>query len=135
MKALKTVLVVTGILCFLVSAPGALVPWAGIVRAMAFLGFDAPPDDPFVVYCLRLTSLGFALIGIFFLVLAADPVRHRPMLVLAVCGLCLTAVAALLTGLLTAMQPPWYWADFTVSSIAALLILAFWPKKAQPAAP
>jgi len=42
--------------------------------------------------------------------------------------------AALVTGLLTHMQPPWYYADFGSCVLAALLILVFWPKQAAPAA-
>ena len=186
MKALKTVLVVLGVLCFLSSAPATVLPWSGIVRGLEGLGLQAPVGDAFVVYCVRLSSLAFALIGIFFLILASDPRRYRPMLVLAVCGLWLMAAAALVTGWLAQMQPRWYlkrilhyvdphyinwidrpmvdsrnagfsgpqrylkpsWAgplhnrntrdslgDFATCLIAAVLLLAFWPRHVEPAAP
>jgi len=135
MKALKAVLVVLGVLCFLSSAPAIVLPWSGVVRGLEGLGLEAPVGDAFVVYCVRLSSLGFALIGIFFLILAADPLRYRPMLVLAVCGLWLMAAAALVTGWLAQMQPPWYLGDFAACLIAALLLLAFWPRQVEPAAP
>ena len=134
MKALKAVLVVMGILCFLSSAPGVAAPWSSIVRWLGVLGLQAPPDDPVVVYCMRLSSLGFALIGVFFLVLATDPLRYRRMLVLAVCGCFATAAVALATGWLTGMQPRWYLTDAAASFVAGVLILAFWPREAEATA-
>ncbi len=135
MKALKVVLVVLGILCILGTAPGAVAPWSAIVHWLGVMGYDALSDQPMVVYCVRLSSLGFALIGVFFLVLATDPLRHRPMLVLAVCGLFLTAALSLATGWLVQMHPRWYLADGAVCLLAAILILAFWPRQAHaPAA-
>ncbi len=131
MKALKAVLVVLGIVCILSVAPGAVAPWSTIVRYQGYLGLEPMPDQPMVIYCVRLSSLGFALIGAFFLVLATDPVRYRPMLALAACGLVLTAALALVTGWLTQMQPRWYLADCAVSLVAAVLILAFWPRQAE----
>jgi hypothetical protein len=132
MKALKAVLVVLGLLCLIGTVPTTVLPWSSIVRYLGILGLAAPVGDPLVVYCVRLSSLGFALIGIFFLVLSTDPVRYRPMLVLAVCGLGLMGAAALVTGWLTQMEPRWYLVDFAVWLIAALLILALWPRQATP---
>ncbi len=134
MKALKAVLAVLGVLCLLGTVPTTVLPWSSIVRYLGILGFEAPVDDPLVVYCVRLSSVGFALIGVFFLVLSTDPLRYRPMLVLAVCGLWLTAAAALITGWLSGMEPRWYLVDFGVCLIAALLILGLWPKQPTPVA-
>jgi hypothetical protein len=134
MKALKVVLVVLGIVCILSTAPGAVAPWSTIVHWLGVLGYDPLPDQPMVIYSMRLSSLGFALMGVFFLVLATDPLRYRPMLALAVCGLFLTAALALAAGWLLQMQPPWYLADCAFSLVAALLILALWPRQAAPAA-
>jgi hypothetical protein len=134
MKALKAVLVVIGILCLLSAAPGTVAPWPSIVRGLGVIGLEAPPEHPVVVYCTRLSSLTFALIGVFFLVLASDPLRYRPMLVLAVWGCFATAVVALAAGCLTGMQPLWYLGDTAASLIAGLLILAFWPRGVQPTA-
>lgn len=134
MRALKVVLVVIGILCFISSAPGVFAPWSSIARWLGVLGLQAPSDHPLVVYCLRLSSLGFALIGVFFMVLATDPMRYRPMLVLAVCGAFITAGVALVTGCLVQMQPRWYLTDAAASLVAAVLILAFWPREAEATA-
>jgi hypothetical protein len=134
MKALKVVLVVLGIVCILSTAPAVVAPWPAIVHWAGVFGYEVPADHPVFVYCVRLSALGYALIGVFFLVVASDPLRYRPMLVLAVCGLLLTAALALATGWLTQMQPPWYLVDCVFSLVAALLILALWPKQASPAA-
>jgi hypothetical protein len=134
MKALKVVLVVLGLVCLLSTAPAVVAPWSAIVHWAGLFGYEALPDQPVVVYCVRLSALGYALIGVFFLVVASDPVRYRPMLVLAVCGLLLTAALSLATGWLTQMLPRWYLADCVVSLVAALLILALWPREARPAA-
>jgi len=130
MKGLKVVLVVIGLLCLVSAAPAMVLPWSSIVRGLGVFGLQAPPEHPVCLYCTRVYTLAFALIGIFFLVLASDPLRYRPMLVLAVCGLFLTAVAALVAGRLTGMQPLWYLADAVSCAVAAALILAFWPRAA-----
>ncbi len=128
MRGLKVALVLIGVLCLVSTVPATVLPWSSVVRYMEVFGVEAPPDHPVVVYCMRVYSLGFALIGIFFLVLASDPVRYRPMLVLAACGCWLVAVAALVNGWLTEMQPVWYLADVGASAVAGTLILAFWPR-------
>ena len=130
MRGLKVVLVVLGMVCFVSCVAGVVLPWGAMVRYMEALGLQAPAGDALVVYCVRLASLGFCLIGVFFLVLATDPLRYRPMLVLAEVGLWLMAGTALATGCLTRMRPPWYFADFGSCLLAALLILVFWPKQA-----
>ncbi len=82
-----------------------------------------------MLYCLRLASLGFVLVGVFFLVLASDPLRFRAMLVLAVSGLFLLGIAALLSGWLVELRPPWYLADAALSLLGGILILALWPQE------
>jgi hypothetical protein len=134
MKALKIVLVVMGVLCFLSSAPGAVAPWSSIVHWLGVLGLDPVPEQPFVVYCVRLSSLGFALIGVFFLVIATNPLRYRPLLALAVWGLLLTAVLAFSTGRMVGMPPLWYLVDTVSSLLAAVLLLLLWPRAPSAAA-
>ena len=128
MRGLRAVLVVIGILCFLSSVPAVAAPWSTVVRWLGILGLEAPPNHPAVVYSMRLGSLSFALIGIFFLVLASDPLRYRPMLVLAVCGCWVVGICALAAGWIAHMQPIWYVGDAVGSALAGLLILAFWPR-------
>jgi hypothetical protein len=128
-KGLKTVLVAVGALCVLSCMPGVFVPWSAIVRLLGFLGYSARPVHPLIPYCLRLTSLGYGLMGVLFLVLASDPLRYRPMLVLAVCGLFLLGLLALGAGWLVQLRPPWYLADAASCLVGAVLILAFWPKQ------
>ena len=131
MRPLKVVLVAFGLLCLLLTAPGAVAPWSSIVHWLGLLRLEPLPAQPFVVYCVRLSSLGFALIGVFFLVLATNPLRYRPMLALAVAGLLLTAVFAFSTGRMVAMSPPWYLGDTLVCLLAAVLILLWWPREQQ----
>ena len=133
MKALKVVLVVMGVLCLL-SAPGTVLPRSSLVAWAAIWGLHAPPDHPLVAYSVRMACLAFALIGIFLLVLAADPLRYRPMLVLTVCGCFAVAVVALAAGWLAGMPALWYLGDAVGGVVAAVLILAFWPREAEPTA-
>ena len=132
MKALKAVLVAIGVLC-VVCVLGAVLPWSALARFFEFFGVPALQPAPFLVYCVRTSSLACALIGLFFLVLSTDPLRYRPMLVLAVAGLFLLAVACLLIGWSVGMRPPWYFVDVAISLVAALLICKFWPGEAPPA--
>jgi len=131
MKGLRVMLVVMGILCVVSCAPGAVAPWSTINHGFQVLGYESLPDRALVVYGVRQSSLWLALMGVFFLVLAADPMRYRPMLVLTVCGLFLTAALSLAAGLLTHMQPPWYLFDFAACLAAAVLILALWPRPVE----
>jgi len=131
MKALKVVLVVVGVVCLFSSLPGAVVPWSVINRVLGVLGFRAVPELPLVVYCVRLSALGFALMGVFFLLLATDPVRYQPMLALGTWGLVVMGVLAFETGRMVGMQPPWYWADGGFAVLAGVLILIFWPRAQQ----
>jgi hypothetical protein len=133
MRGLKTVLTVIGIVCFLSSVPAVAAPWSSVVRWLGILGLEAPPEHPAVVYMMRIGSLSFALIGIFFLVLASDPLRYRAMLVLAVCGCWAVAICALAAGWVVQMQPVWYVADVLGCALAGVLILAFWPRGVQAA--
>lgn len=134
MRGLKVVLVVVGIVCFVSSAGALVLPWPSIVRALGTIGLEAPPEHPVVIYGARLMVLAFALIGVFFLVLASDPLRYRPMLVLAVCGCFAVAACALVTGWLTGIQPLWYLGDAVSCAVAGVFILAFWPRGVAPAA-
>ena len=133
MKGLKVVLVVIGVLCLL-SALGLVVPWLTLVGWAESIGLEPPPGHPVIFYGMRLACLASALIGVFFLVLASDPLRYRPMLVLAVCGCFAVAGVALVAGRLTGMQPLWYLGDTVSSAVAGLLILAFWPRGVETSA-
>ncbi len=133
MKGLKVVLVVIGVACLL-SAPGLVVPWSTLVGWAELMGLEMPPGHPVILYGLRLTCLSWALIGVFFLVVASDPVRYRPMLVLAVFGCFATAAVALVAGGLTQMQPLWYLGDAVSSGVAGVVILAFWPRGVETSA-
>lgn len=130
MKGLKVLLVVMGLLC-LFSAPGTVLPWSSLVGWAAIWGLQAPPDHPLVDYFVRMASLAFALIGVFLLVLATDPLRYRAMLVLTVCGCFAVAVVALVAGWLAGMPALWYLGDGIGSALAGVLILCFWPREAR----
>jgi hypothetical protein len=133
MRGLKVVLIALGVLCLVGTAPGVFAPWSSVTHYLRLLGLEIPEEYPFVVYSFRLACLGFALIGVFFFVLATDPARYRPMLVLTVCGLLVTAAVALVTGRLVQMRPPWYWLDVAICLIAGVLILALWPRERDAA--
>lgn len=137
MTGLRVILVVIGLVCLLSASLGAFVPWPSLSRGMACLGFDDLSLTPLGLYALRLASLGCGLFGVFFLILASDPIRYRPMLALATVGLFLLGFAALAIGWLLRVQPPWYLADAGFCLLGALLILIFWPRSVpqpQPSA-
>ncbi len=99
------------------------------------VGYPGLPTNPLMVYTLRLSSLAFAMVGIFFFVLATDPMRYRPLVGLAVWGLLLLAAGAVVAGVFLQLHPATYLAGALGCVVAALLLVAFWPRSAPRQAP
>ena len=72
MKVLKTALWLSAIYC-LVESSGVLLPWRAITAYFEFYGYQVPAAEPINVFMIRLFSVLFGMIGIFFIILAQNP--------------------------------------------------------------
>lgn len=98
MKGLKIVLWICGI-TFLLGFIFLLIPWRVMAHWCGLLGMEVPLIAPLSVYVTRLLLVCSGLVGIFFMILAADPLRYGPMVQLGGWGLVLTGLVCLAGGI------------------------------------
>jgi hypothetical protein len=135
MRALKICLWVTGILCLL-SIVGMFLP-VGVVESLAkAFGVQTLPDSPLVMYAVRVMSATYAGVGLFFVILALNPMKYGVMTPFsALCAIFIGVVCAI-TGVAVRMPALWYLGDSIPSIpcvVLGVLILAFWQKAKQTA--
>ena len=90
MKGLKNTLWVCAVI-FLPSFIFALLPWQVVTDWFTQYGIHVPTDS-FTVFSARLLYAVFGMIGVFFVILARNPLKYKEMLILAACGLILFGV-------------------------------------------
>ena len=124
MKGLKTVLWICALSCLLGFAFAAL-PWNFIKGSFNFFGLMPPAKTPITVYMFRLFLATYGLIGIFFIVLATDPLKYDGMLLLAAYGILLTAIFCFVGGMRYRLPFKAYGYDVIFCAIAGVLLLVF----------
>jgi hypothetical protein len=124
MKGLKTVLWVCAVVCLL-SFVFAALPWGFIKGWFEFFGLKPFAAEPMTVYMFRLCLATYGLIGIFFVILARNPLKYDGMLFLAAYGALLTALFCLAGGIRYGL-PFWaYGCDVIFCALAGVLLLIF----------
>ena len=130
MEVLKTALWLSAIYC-LVESSGVLLPWRAITAYFEFYGYQVPAAEPINVFMIRLFSVLFGMIGIFFIILAQNPLKYGGMLLLAAYGLLFYGDLNLVGGIRYVL-PVWiYTGDVIFAVIAGVLILIFRKKVIQ----
>ena len=130
MKELKIVLWVCAVSCLLGFVFGAL-PWKAITAWFGFFGIQPPATDPITSYMLRLCMATFGLIGIFFVILARNPMKYGEMLPLAGFGILFMGIFSLLGGIRYGF-PVWtYIIDFIFCIVAGVLVFVLRKKAMQ----
>ncbi len=108
LRGLKFVLWVVG-LCFLAAFSLMWMPWARLTATLTFagkyVGVSALPGTPEVIYLFRIICGLVALVGLFFLLLALDPLPYGRMVTLGGWGLMFMGAACILAGI--ASNVPW----------------------------
>lgn len=130
MRMLKISLWITAIGC-LIAVPFIFVPWSVIADMGSCFGVEPLPDAPFVVYLFRVICGIFGLIGVFFVLLALDPLKYGPMLNLGAYGLILFGLLAMITGTSIGLTPVVYLGDGVSGLILGSAILLFAAKARQ----
>ena len=136
MRALKICLWIAGILCLL-GVFGMFLPisvWESIAK---FFGIESLhlPDSPLVEYAVRLMSATSVTLGVYFIILAQNPMRYGIMVPFTGLAAIFLGVACAITGLVAKMPVWWPLADSITCTILGALILVFWRQAQQTSRP
>ncbi len=124
MKGLMIILWICAISCLLGFIFAAL-PWRATTALFHLFGVPLPTAEPITVYLYRLCMAMFGMIGIFFIILARNPLKYGAMLVLAAYGLLCYGVFCLAGGIRYGL-PVWaYYGDVVFGIVAGILLLVF----------
>ena len=128
MRALKICLWIAGVGCLL-SVFGMFLPMPVFESIAKFFGIELLPDSPLLVYAVRLMSGTYAAVGVFFIILALQPMKYGVMVPFSGLGAVFVGVVCAIAGLLTAMPLWWFLGDSLSCLVLGVLILVFWLKK------
>ena len=125
MRALKICLWVAGIAC-LASVFGMFLPISAWEPIAKFFGIETLPDSPEFVYAARLMSATYVAVGVFFVILALDPLKYGVMVPFSGIGAIFVGVVCAIAGLVAAMPTLWFLGDSLSCLVFGVLILVFW---------
>jgi len=131
MKGLKIILWICAICCLL-GFIGAVLPWGVITALFQWVGVQPPTAEPITVLIIRLCSAISGMIGIFFVVLARNPLKYGAMLPLAAYGLLCYGVLCLVGGIRYGL-PVWTYSGDVIFGIVAGVLILVLRKKAMRA--
>jgi hypothetical protein len=124
MKGLKIILWICA-LCFLLEFIFVPLPWVSINAFFKWIGVEPIVAQPITVFGFRLSMALFGTIGIFFLILARNPLQYGDMLPLAAYGLICYGIIWFF-GAMRYGLPVWaYFCDVILGLVGGLLILFF----------
>ncbi len=130
MRALKICLWIAGVGCLL-SVFGTFLPMSVFESIAKFFGIELLPDSPLLVYAVRLMSATYAAVGVFFIILALQPMKYGVMVPFSGLGAVFVGVVCAIAGLLTAMPLWWFLGDSLSCLVLGVLILVFWQQAKQ----
>jgi len=130
MKGLKIVLWICAVCCLLGFVFGAL-PWTAITAWFKCFGLEPPVAGPITAYVFRLCMAIFGLSGIFFVILARNPLKYGGMLPLAGWGILFMGLFSLVGGIRYGF-PVWTYAgDVIFCVVIGALVFVFRKKAIQ----
>ena len=124
MKGLKNTLWVCAI-GFLLSFIFAALPWRALTAWGNQFGLQMPTAEPYTVFLFRVCLATYGMIGVFFVILARNPLKYGEMLLLAAYGLLLLGVLDLIGSIRYALPFITYIVDVIFCFITGILILIF----------
>ena len=122
MKSLKVTLWITAIGCLTV-VPFIFLPWSVLEAIVSFFGHDPIPDVPVVIYFVKVLFIVLGFIGIYFIILARNPLGYAPMLYLGAYGLIIFGLLALILGFTIDVSPIVYIGDALFSLVLGIIIV------------
>ena len=130
MRALKICLWIAAIACLL-SVFGMFLPISAWESIAKFFGIESLPDSPVFMYAARLMSATYALVGVFFVILALDPMKYGVLVPFSGVASVLLGIVCAIVGLITKMPNLWFLCDSLSCVVLGVLILAFWQRAKQ----
>ena len=127
MRGLKICLWITGIACLL-AVVGLFLPLSACESIAGFFGIETLPDSPLVMYATRTVSAMSIGIGVFFVILALNPMKYGVMVPFSGLAAVFTGVVCFITGLAVGMPAVWFLGDTLSCLVLGVLILVFWQK-------
>jgi len=123
MKVLKVILWISAIGSSLSGFVSAVLPWQMITGWIASSGIQPPGNEPATIYMFRLGFMAYGMMGVFFGILATNPLKYGVMLPFAACFLICYSLFRLVGGLLY-QYPVWHYiGDFIIGIVFGILIL------------
>jgi hypothetical protein len=125
MKGLKITLWICGV-CWMSGFVSAVLPWEVFTALCKWMGIHPPEGKGITILMFRLACISFGMIGIFFVILARNPIKHDAMLQLAAYGLLCCYVPCSLLGGIRYGLPSWTYAgDAIFGTVAGVLLFIF----------
>ena len=125
MRSLKICLWIAGILCLL-SVVGLFLPLSAFESIAGFFGVETLPDSPLVMYVTRTVSAMSVGIGVFFIILALNPMKYGVLVPFSGIAAILIGVVCFITGLAEGMPAAWFLGDTLSCAVLGVLIVVFW---------
>jgi len=127
MRALKICLWITGIL-YLLAVVGLFLPVSACESIAGFFGIETLPDSPLIMYAIRTMSATYIGIGVFFIILALNPLKYRVLVPFSGIVAVFIGVVCAISGPIVGMPAFWYLGDSLSCAVLGVLILVFWQK-------
>ena len=135
MCALKTCLWVAGIACLL-SVVGIFLPTSALESIFGAFGVELVlSDSPPFEYMVRLMSATYAAVGIYFIILALDPMKYGILVPFTAVAAVVLGLACMITGVAVKMPPLWFLSDSVPCVVLGLIILVFWKRAEKTSQP
>jgi hypothetical protein len=125
MRGLKICLWIAGVACLL-SVFGIFLPVSAWDSITKFFGVEPFPDSPLFVYAVRVMSATFVGVGVYFVILARDPMKYGVMVPFSGLAAVYLGVVCGITGLAVGMPLYWFLGDSLSCVLLGVLILLFW---------
>ena len=132
MRALKICLWVAGIVCVL-SIFGMVLPVSSLKSISKLYGIESFADSPQFIYAIRVGLGTYAAVGLFFVILALDPLKYGMMVPFSALAAVFIGVLCAIAGLLTKVAFWWFMGDFVSCLVFGILILVFWKQATKTA--
>ena len=108
----------------------AVLPWHTLMTWFDYIGIQTPEAHPLTVFMFRVCFALLGSIGIFFMILARNPLAYGPMLKLAAYGLIAWGLISFGGGIRYEM-PVWtYVGDLVFGIVAGVCLIAFQRRQA-----
>jgi hypothetical protein len=127
MRGLKICLWIAGVLCLLLVI-GMFLPCPALCAIARAFGIEPTPDSPLLEYMVRLLFATYVGVGVYFVILALDPMKYGVLVPFTGVAALLMGLACVVVGVIAEMPPMWFLSDSLSCLVLGVLILVFWRK-------